>query len=227
MRLLKGGWAAKRFQGPALPWAELLVLLAVSAVGVALLVKGLPANHSLYGDAKARWTINEYADLECPFCKVYTPRLKRWVDSHPDVNLVWRHLPLQMHGEAARYEARLAECAGIQGGAKAFWSAIDAIFAQSAGNGGGLPGGTLDLPELDQARLEKCAKDNELVDSSLKRDIDTARSKGITATPTLIIWDNQTGRSVKLEGSVDASLVLSAIDWLAKSHGQTATQNGK
>ncbi|MCT0874383.1 DsbA family protein, partial [Pseudomonas aeruginosa] len=96
--------------------------------------------------AKARWTINEYADLECPFCKVYTPRLKRWVDSHTDVNLVWRHLPLQMHGEAARHQARLVECAGIQGGAKAFWSAIDAIFAQSAGNGGGLPGGTLDFP---------------------------------------------------------------------------------
>ncbi|OVZ68237.1 protein-disulfide isomerase, partial [Pseudomonas aeruginosa] len=113
--------------------------------------------HSLYGDAKARWTINEYADLECPFCKVYTPRLKRWVDSHTDVNLVWRHLPLQMHGEAARHQARLVECAGIQGGAKAFWSAIDAIFAQSAGNGGGLPGGTLDFPDLDKARLEKCA----------------------------------------------------------------------
>ncbi|MDI3944286.1 thioredoxin domain-containing protein [Pseudomonas aeruginosa] len=160
MRLLKGGWAARRFQGPALPWGGLLlVLLAASAVGVELLVKELPANHSLYGDAKARWTINEYADLECPFCKVYTPRLKRWVDSHPDVNLVWRHLPLQMHGEAARHQARLVECAGIQGGAKAFWSAIDAIFAQSAGNGGGLAGGTLDFPELDQSRLEKCAKD--------------------------------------------------------------------
>ncbi|EPZ6089971.1 TPA: protein-disulfide isomerase, partial [Pseudomonas aeruginosa] len=25
MRLLKGGWAAKRFQGPALPWAGLLL----------------------------------------------------------------------------------------------------------------------------------------------------------------------------------------------------------
>ena len=61
------------------------------------------------------------------------------------MNLVWRHLPLQMHGEAARHQARLVECAGIQGGAKAFWSAIDAIFAQSAGNGGGLPGGTLDF----------------------------------------------------------------------------------
>ncbi|MGU8127951.1 DsbA family protein, partial [Escherichia coli] len=68
-----------------------------------LQMHGEAARHSLYGDAKARWTINEYADLECPFCKVYTPRLKRWVDSHPDVNLVWRHLPLQMHGEAARH----------------------------------------------------------------------------------------------------------------------------
>ncbi|MFG9326396.1 DsbA family protein, partial [Pseudomonas aeruginosa] len=111
---------------------------------------------------------------------------------------------------------RLVECAGIQGGAKAFWSAIDAIFAQSAGNGGGLPGGTLDFPELDQARLEKCAKDNELIDSDIKLDIDIARSKGITATPTLVIRDNQTGRSVKLEGMADETTLLSAIDWLAK-----------
>ncbi|WP_434674685.1 DsbA family protein [Pseudomonas aeruginosa] len=219
MKLLKGGWAAKRFQGPALPWAGLLlVLLAASAVAVELLVKGLPANHSLYGDAKARWTINEYADLECPFCKVYTPRLKRWVDSHPDVNLVWRHLPLQMHGEAARHHARLVECAGIQGGAKAFWSAIDAIFAQSAGNGGGLAGGTLDFPELDQSRLEKCAKDMDLVDQLIKTDIDTARSNGITAT---LIRDNQTGRSVRLEGMADETTLLSAIDWLAQNRNVT------
>lgn len=164
MRLLKRGWAAKRFQGPALPWAGLLlVLLAASAIGVELLVKGLPANHSLYGDAKARWTINEYADLECPFCKVYTPRLKRWVDSHPNVNLVWRHLPLQMHGEAARHQARLVECAGLQGGAKAFWSAIDAIFTQSVGNGGGLPDGSLKIPGWTSFDLRNVRKTTNLL----------------------------------------------------------------
>ncbi|MFP9026018.1 DsbA family protein, partial [Pseudomonas aeruginosa] len=166
--------------------------------------------------SKARWTCNQVRSLECPVCKVYSTRLTRWVDSHPDVNPVMRHLPLQMHGEAARHQARLVECAGIQGGAKAFWSAIDAIFAQSAGNGGGLPGGTLDFPELDQARLEKCAKDMDLVDQLIKTDIDTARSNGITATPTLVIRDNQTGRSVKLEGMADETTLLSAIDWLAK-----------
>ncbi|ELI5858857.1 TPA: DsbA family protein, partial [Pseudomonas aeruginosa] len=72
------------------------------------------------------------------------------------------------------------------------------------------------FPELDQARLEKCAKDNELIDSDIKLDIDIARSKGITATPTLVIRDNQTGRSVKLEGMADETTLLSAIDWLAK-----------
>uniref|UniRef100_UPI000B2420C4 DsbA family protein n=1 Tax=Pseudomonas aeruginosa TaxID=287 RepID=UPI000B2420C4 len=102
------------------------------------------------------------------------------------------------------------------GGAKAFWSAIDAIFAQSVGNGGELAGGTLDFPELDQSRLEKCAKDNGLIDSDIKLDIDIARSKGITATPTLVIRDNQTGRSVKVEGMADETTLLSAIDWLAK-----------
>ncbi|MCH0722990.1 protein-disulfide isomerase, partial [Pseudomonas aeruginosa] len=79
-------------------------------------------------------------------------------------------------------------------------------------------GGTLDFPELDQARLEKCAKDNELIDSDIKLDIDIARSKGITATPTLVIRDNQTGRSVKLEGMADETTLLSAIDWLARDH---------
>ncbi|MGV8279823.1 DsbA family protein, partial [Pseudomonas aeruginosa] len=63
---------------------------------------------------------------------------------------------------------------------------------------------------------EKCAKDNELIDSDIKLDIDIARSKGITATPTLVIRDNQTGRSVKLEGMADETTLLSAIDWLAK-----------
>ncbi|MDV7784367.1 protein-disulfide isomerase, partial [Pseudomonas aeruginosa] len=55
-------------------------------------------------------------------------------------------------------------------------------------------------------------------DQLIKTDIDTARSKSITATPTLVIRDNQTGRSVKLEGIADETTLLSAIDWLAKDH---------
>ncbi len=96
------------------------------------------------------------------------------------------------------------------------WVGQTGVRLQPLVDARGLPGGTLHFPELDQARLEKCAKDNELIDSDIKLDIDIARSKGITATPTLVIRDNQTGRSVKLEGMADETTLLSAIDWLAK-----------
>lgn len=46
---------------------------------------------------------------------------------------------------------------------------------------------------------------------SIKTDIDTAGSMGITATPTLVNQNNQTGRRVKLEGMVDETKLLSAI----------------
>jgi protein-disulfide isomerase len=36
-----------------------------------------------YGRADARFTVVEYADLECPFCRAYFAVLKRWIDAHP------------------------------------------------------------------------------------------------------------------------------------------------
>lgn len=39
-----------------------------------------------YGRDDARFTVVEYADLECPFCRAYFAVLKRWIDAHPDVN---------------------------------------------------------------------------------------------------------------------------------------------
>ncbi|MBN0189455.1 thioredoxin domain-containing protein, partial [Pseudomonas aeruginosa] len=48
----------------------------------------------LYGRADARFTVVEYADLECPFCRAYFAVLKRWIDAHPDVSWQWHHLPL-------------------------------------------------------------------------------------------------------------------------------------
>jgi len=38
-----------------------------------------------YGRADARFTVVEYADLECPFCRAYFAVLKRWIDEHPEV----------------------------------------------------------------------------------------------------------------------------------------------
>ncbi|EGH34861.1 DSBA oxidoreductase, partial [Pseudomonas syringae pv. japonica str. M301072] len=42
-----------------------------------------------------------------------------------------------------------------------------------------------------------------------------ASQDGITATPTLVIKDKQSGRSIKLQGAPDGDVLLSAMDWLA------------
>ena len=168
----------------------------------------------LFGSASARWTITEFADLECPYCKTYTPELKRWVNQQPAVNLQWHHLPLQFHGPAAIHQARLVECAGVLGGADAFWDAVDQVFQRTRGNGLGFRG-HLDETGVDTRDLEDCADKNFAVAQHIEMQIQEAASKGINATPTLLVTDNTTGKSVKLEGPADGPTLLSTIDWLA------------
>src|SRR3546814_16596330 len=55
----------------------------------------------LYGRSDARFTVVGYADLECPYCRAYFPTLQRWLDTHPEANWQWHHLPLSMHEPAA------------------------------------------------------------------------------------------------------------------------------
>ncbi len=103
-----------------------------------------------YGRADARFTVVEYADLECPFCRAYFAVLKRWIDAHPDVSWQWHHLPLPLHEPAASADARLVECVGEAGGQAAFWQAAEWVYAHTRGDGQGLPEG-LRYPDLTPA----------------------------------------------------------------------------
>lgn len=175
-----------------------------------------PSTAWVYGNGSARYTIVEYADLECPYCKEYFPQLKSWIDQHPDVNLQWHHLPLPMHEPRASFEARWAECAGKEGGNAVFWQAIELIYKNTRSAGAG----TANAPQLPgfedrQAKLNDCAATNSSVLQKVRSQIDQASLDGITATPTLIVKDRVSGRSIKLQGAPDGDVLLSAIDWLS------------
>src|SRR5258708_25444356 len=100
----------------------------------------------IYGAQGARFTLIEYADLECPYCQAYFPILRRWIDAHPEVNWQWHHLPLSMHEPATTQEARVAECAGETGGPAAFWQAVASVYQHTPRDGPGLPTCTPLLP---------------------------------------------------------------------------------
>ncbi len=169
----------------------------------------------IYGSTGARFTIIEYADLECPYCKDYFPELKAWVDAHSEVNLQWHHLPLPMHEPIASQEARWAECAGMVGGNSAFWLAVECIYQQTRSNGLGLSGKLAPQGlEAQQKAIEGCALQSADAKKSVSQQAVQAATDGINATPTLVVVDRTSGRSLKLQGAPDGNVLLSALDWL-------------
>ncbi|MDX3928988.1 MAG: thioredoxin domain-containing protein [Shinella sp.] len=166
----------------------------------------------LYGHADARFTLTLYADLECPFCKTYFPILKSWVDNHPDMLLEWSHLPLSIHEPAATELAVLAECAGEAGGQSAFWDATTWIYRHTRSDGRGLPPG-VSYPGVTAA-INVCTSGDQ-PKSIVSAQMQEAAAKNIDATPTVMLHDNETGKSLLLPGPVDGDTLLSALDLIA------------
>lgn len=50
----------------------------------------------------------------------------------------------------------------------------------------------------------------------IDRQRQEATAAGINATPSMVVRDNETDRTIKLEGPTDGVTLLSAIDWLAQ-----------
>jgi protein-disulfide isomerase len=170
-----------------------------------------------FGPPNARWSITEYADFECPYCRSYTPELKRWVSTQQDVNLKWHHFPLQDDNLAALRGARLAQCAGHLGGTEAFWQAIDQII--SRGNSQGFPA-SISLPTVTTEALDHCADSDRTVAAEVFKQQNDARRRAVAATPTLDIRDALTGHTIRMEGPVDGATLLSIIDGLAAQPAQ-------
>lgn len=170
------------------------------------------------GRSDARFTVIEYADLECQFCRAYFPVLKRWIDEHPDVALQWHHLPLAMHEPAASAEARLVECVGAAGGDAAFWQAVEWVYTHTRGNGQGLPE-ELRYPDLSPAAQQCLASGRP--NAFIRAQAEEAAKTGVTATPALFLLDRETGKTLLLHGPVEGDALLSALDLLAAG-GHTA-----
>ena len=83
------------------------------------------ADH-VQGDAKAKVTLVEYSDFQCPYCLNHVSTLKQIMDEYSGkVRLVFRHFPLSFHANA-QLAAEASECASIQG---KFWEMHDKLFA--------------------------------------------------------------------------------------------------
>jgi protein-disulfide isomerase len=135
------------------------------------------------GNPKARVTLVEFADYECPHCKHFQPVLHQILDEFPnDVKLYFKHYPLPQH-TMARTAAEAAVAAQKQG---KFWQFQDKLWDHQ--------------DDLSPAEIEKVAKESGLdlakfrqdlasdaVKAKVEKDKNEGAAAGLQATPTLYI----------------------------------------
>jgi protein-disulfide isomerase len=134
----------------------------------------------LLGDARAKVTIVEFSDFECPFCGRVEPTLAALRAKYGrDLALGWKDFPLPQHRQALG-AALAGRAAAAQG---KFWQLHDRMFA--------------DQHALDREQLVKSAQalgldvsrafDDAALQALVRRDLDDARRFAVGGTPTLFV----------------------------------------
>ena len=167
----------------------------------------------IYGDLTARFTLVEFSDIECPYCKRFHDTPKQIVDaSKGNVNWQWKHMPLDFHNPAALKEAVAAECISEQKGNRGFWVFINEMFEHTQGNGAGVR----DLSALvtgvgaNLDAFRECLAAGKM-DEKVQENIQQAKGLGINGTPATFVVDNKTGKSQLLGGAQPPEAIMAAM----------------
>jgi protein-disulfide isomerase len=167
-------------------------------------VDALPADDPVRGSARARVTVHEFADFECPFCARAEATMKQIAKSYGDrVRFVWHDLPLPFH-EHALPAARAAREARKQRGDSAFWKLHDTLLADRSK----LSRADLDDDArtlgLDMTRWA-AALDGDGHSAEIEIDGAAARTLGFTGTPSFVIVGAGAKRGYTVVGAQDYS----------------------
>jgi len=144
------------------------------------------------GDSKAKVTIIEVSDFQCPYCGRFFsqtyPSIEADYIKTGKVKLVFVNFPLSFHPNAQK-AAEAAECAGLQG---KFWEMHDKLFAnQAALSVENLKQYAKDLG-LDTAKFDKCLDNGEMA-STVQKDFAAAQAVGVQGTPSFLIGNPSSG----------------------------------
>jgi protein-disulfide isomerase len=154
------------------------------------------------GPADAKVTIVEFADFECPFCKMAEDSVSAVLGRYGDrVRFVFRHNPIAEHAHAEKL-AEASVCAQDQG---RFWEYHDSLFAGIGRPEGADPERHAQVAGLHLDQFRACldsGKHKKLVE----RDIMAANAAHVNGTPSFVV----NGRM--LSGAVSVAELSSVIE---------------
>jgi len=169
------------------------------------------------GDLKAKVTLIEFSDYQCPFCEKFfnetMPQIDKEFIQTGKVRFVMRDLPLANIHPNALKAAEAVECAGEQG---KYWQMHDKLFQNQK---------TLEIPHLkeyagkiglDKRVFDKCLDSGKQV-VKIQRDLQEAKNLGITGTPAFFLGLTTPGKTIQatsIEGAQPIEVYREAINRL-------------
>lgn len=182
----------------------------------------------ILGNPDAEVKVIEYADLECPYCKVFQTTMNQVMDYYGQsgqVAWVYRPFPLaQIHSKAPE-EAEAAECAADQGGSGEYFKYIDQIYAITPSENG------LDLTELptiaeqqglNMTEFNSCLSSGKYA-AKVQDSYNEAIKAGGTGTPFILITKEGSTDAIPLEGAQPYDSMRAAIDAVLGASGTSAS----
>jgi protein-disulfide isomerase len=145
--------------------------------------RSLIAQSPKQGSLFSQKTIIEFSDFQCPFCQKAHEELKQFSQHHPEVQMVYKHLPLTQIHDQAMPAAKAAWAAGKQG---KFWEYHDQLFVNQQILSDSLyqmiaQDLHLDLDRFNHDRASKAAT------ASIEADLKWADELGATGTPFYVL----------------------------------------
>lgn len=168
-------------------------------------------DHIKGNQKKAKVTLVEYSDFECPFCKRFHPTMEKILSEYGDkVAWVFRHYPLSFH-ESAMPLARASECVNDMAGNDGFWKFADKVYTIET-----LPKTEDEIVQLvanlgfDQATFKTCYESNKF-DEKINGEQTAGANAGIKGTPgtVVLVGDKQVDF---ISGALPYAQVKSVVD---------------
>lgn len=180
-----------------------------------------PLRDHIRGNIDAEFSLIEYADFDCPYCRRFHPAAKQLIKtSGGNINWVYRHFPLSAHQASAQKLAEAAECVAELGDKNAFWYFTDNLIMQpkrgkntqnNAENS--LPTGVekaAKLARIDTTALATCINSGRHA-ARVQADTNNALQMGLIGTPASIIINNRTGQLLLRQGAASLQTLKADI----------------
>ena len=174
---------------------------------------GVPTSGMRLGRADAPVRIEEYADLQCPFCAqaaaVLVPEIVERYVRPGTASMTFR--TLAFIGEDSRRGALAAHAAGLQDRS---WELVEVLFRNQGDENAGwltdeIIAAAADAIGIDRERLD-ADRASDRAEEALAADSAAAREEGVESTPTFVV-SGPDGKRV-VTGAQDIEEIAAAVE---------------